>query len=356
MPFGDASVQPASGVRISLNTPSISVDDLQLLERANKIYRALQKEIGKVIIGQETTVRSVLAALFSQGHCLIIGVPGLAKTLLVKTLSQALSWHFKRIQFTPDMMPADIIGMELLQEDPGTGTRSMRFVPGPLFANLILADEINRTPPKTQSALLEAMQEYTVTSMGKQYKLERPFLVFATQNPIEQEGTYPLPEAQLDRFMFSLWMGYPSAAEEEAIVMATTDESVPAASPCCTLEEITSIQRLVRRVPVSRHVVKYAVAIARKTRPDGSDAPEFVRTYVSWGAGPRASQHMILGAKALAVLDGQPSVSAEHIRQVAPLVLRHRVLPNYAAGGDGITAEEIIKKVIALPTEPIYAD
>ncbi|MEX0726374.1 MAG: MoxR family ATPase [Planctomycetaceae bacterium] len=336
-------------------TESLIDSDLQLLDRAHGMYNTLRGEIGKVIIGQDETVRSMLAALFSQGHTLVIGVPGLAKTLLVKTLSQVLSWSFKRIQFTPDMMPADIIGMELLQEDPATGVRSMHFVPGPLFAHIILADEINRTPPKTQSALLEAMQEYNVTSMGKAYALNRPFIVFATQNPIEQEGTYPLPEAQLDRFMFSLWMGYPSADEEENIVAATTDERTTDVQAVCSLEQMTAFQRLVRRIPVSRHVVKYAVALARASRPDTEDSTKFIRDYVSWGAGPRASQHMILGGKALAVLDGQPSVTAEHIRQVAPLVLRHRIMPNYNASGDGIDAAAIIHHILNEPVEPIYA-
>jgi MoxR-like ATPase len=273
--------------RVSAGRPGelrpLAGGDLELLGQAHEAYRKLEREIGRVIIGQEAIVRSIVAAVFSQGHTLIIGVPGLAKTLLVKTVSQVLSWSFKRIQFTPDMMPADIIGMELLQEDPATGARSMRFVPGPLFANLILADEINRTPPKTQSALLEAMQEQTVTSMGKPYRLAQPFIVFATQNPIEQEGTYPLPEAQLDRFMFSLWMGYPSREEEENIVLATTEEAVPTVEPVCSLEQITAFQQLVRRVPVSRHVVTYAVALARSSRPDTPDALPYVRQYVSWG-------------------------------------------------------------------------
>jgi MoxR-like ATPase len=230
----------------------------------------------------------------------------------------------------------------------------MRFVRGPLFANLILAYEINRTPPKTQSALLEAMQEQTVTSMGKAHRLEQPFIVFATQNPIEQEGTYPLPEAQLDRFMFSLWMGYPSREEEENIVMATTEETIPSVGAVCSLEQITAFQHLVRRVPASRHVVKYAVSLARASRPDSPDASPYVKQYVSWGAGPRASQHMILGAKALAVLDGQPTISTKHIRQVAPLVLRHRVLPNYNAAGEGIDATAIIRHILEKVAEPSY--
>jgi MoxR-like ATPase len=330
--------------------------DLALLERAQDGYRRLTQEIGKVIIGQEAIVRPMVAAVFSQGHTLVIGVPGLAKTLLVKTLAQVLDWSFKRIQFTPDMMPADIIGMELLHDDPASGSRSMRFVPGPIFAHVILADEINRTPPKTQSALLEAMQEYTVTSLGKPHRLERPFIVFATQNPIEQEGTYPLPEAQLDRFMFSLWMTYPSAEEEESIVLATTEDKEPAVQPVLSLTDVTAFQHLVRRIPVSRHVVKYAVSLARTTRPDSPEADKYVRDYVAWGAGPRASQHMILGAKALAVLDGRPAVTADHIRQIAPLVLRHRVLPNYNASGEGITSADIVQHILERPSEPVYED
>jgi MoxR-like ATPase len=352
----DALPDRRSGEQKPHEARPLAQGDLQLLAEAHDAYRKLEREIARVIIGQEQIVRSIVAAVFSQGHTLIIGVPGLAKTLLVKTVSQVLSWSFKRIQFTPDMMPADIIGMELLQEDPATGARTMRFVPGPLFANLILADEINRTPPKTQSALLEAMQEQTVTSMGKAYRLEQPFIVFATQNPIEQEGTYPLPEAQLDRFMFSLWMGYPSREEEEHIVLATTEEIVPVVESVCSLERITAFQQLVRRVPVSRHVVKYAVSLARSSRPDTPDALPYVRQYVSWGAGPRASQHMILGAKALAVLDGEPTVSAKHIRQVAPLVLRHRVLPNYNAAGEGVDAAAIVRHILEKTVEPTYAD
>jgi MoxR-like ATPase len=337
-------------------SPPLESQDLELLQQASETFKQLKREIGKVIIGQDEIIRPIISAVLSQGHTLVIGVPGLAKTLLVKTLAQVLDWRFKRIQFTPDMMPADVIGMELLQDDPTTGVRKMRFVPGPLFANIILADEINRTPPKTQSALLEAMQEYTVTSMGTGHVLERPFIVFATQNPIEQEGTYPLPEAQLDRFMFSLWMGYPSRAEEENIVLATTIDSVPDVKQVCTIEQMVAFQHLVRRVPVSRHAVSYAVGLARSTRPDNSDASDFVKKYVSWGAGPRASQHMILGAKALAVLDGKPTVSAEHIREVAALVLRHRVLPNYTASGEGIDSARIITRVIKEFDEPVYLD
>ncbi len=329
--------------------------DLRLLAEAREGYELLRREIGKVIIGQDETVRLVVAAVLSRGHTLIIGVPGLAKTLLVRTLAQVLDWSFRRIQFTPDMMPADIIGIELLQEDPLAGGRHMQFVPGPVFAHIILADEINRTPPKTQAALLEAMQEYTVTSMGKPHRLEEPFIVFATQNPIEQEGTYPLPEAQLDRFMFSLWMGYPSADEEEEIALATTARDHPEVQQVLSLDRIVAFQKLVRRMPVSRHVVKYAVAIARATRPDLDDASDYTRQYVTWGAGPRASQYLLMGAKSLALLDGQPTVTAQYVRQVAPLVLRHRVLPNYHATGEGITSADIVQRVVEQTAEPMYS-
>ena len=337
-----------------MSQQELSEGDVELLEQAAARYQRLSEQIGRVMIGQTETIRALLSGIFADGHTLIIGVPGLAKTLLVKTLAQALDWRFHRIQFTPDMMPADIIGMELLQEDPQTGRRGMQFVPGPIFANIILADEINRTPPKTQSALLEAMQEYQVTSMGKRYELTRPFIVVATQNPIEQEGTYPLPEAQLDRFMFSLWMDYPSVEEEEQIVMATTGEGLATVDAVFDREQLLSFQQLVRRVPASQHVVSYAVALARATRP-GAAASEFVRQYVEWGAGPRAAQHMILAGKALAVLDGQPAVSIAHVRQAAPLVLRHRVLANYQASGEGIGPPRIIEQVLEEISEPQYA-
>ena len=328
--------------------------DVELLRQASEGYGKLKAEIGKVIIGQDEIIRQLLAAIFAQGHVLIIGVPGLAKTLLVKTLSQVLGWSFKRIQFTPDMMPADIIGMELLQEDRATGARTMRFLHGPIFANIILADEINRTPPKTQSALLEAMQEYTITSMGTSYPLEKPFIVVATQNPIEQEGTYPLPEAQLDRFMFSLWVDYPTVEEEEQIVLATTAPQEAAAHEVFSRDQMVAFQELVRRLPVSRHVVSYAVAIARATRPVGNTASDYTKQYVEWGAGPRASQYMVLAGKALAVLDGRPTVAAEHIRQAAHFVLRHRVLPNYNATGEGITAAQMVEKILSEIKEPDY--
>ncbi|MCE9591990.1 MAG: MoxR family ATPase [Planctomycetes bacterium] len=321
-----------------------------MLRQAAEGYQKLTSQIGRVIIGQQDAVQALLAAIFAEGHVLIVGVPGLAKTLLVKTLAGVLGWRFHRIQFTPDMMPADIIGMELLHDDD-RGGRSMRFVPGPVFANIILADEINRTPPKTQSALLEAMQEQTVTSMGRGYPLDRPFVVVATQNPIEQEGTYPLPEAQLDRFMFSLWMDYPSQKEEERIVMSTTAEQTHDLSPVFTKEQMLAFQRLVRRMPVSEHVVSYAVSLARATRPSSSTGPT-AKQFVEWGAGPRAGQHMILAAKAMALMEGKPTVAIEHVRRVAPLVLRHRVLANYQAAGKGLGAAEIVSRICAEVGEP----
>lgn len=328
-------------------------DDVQLLKQAAEGCARLRQEIGKVIVGQDDAIRALLAAIFAEGHVLIVGVPGLAKTLLVKTVSQVLSWKFHRIQFTPDMMPADIIGMELLQTD-ASGQRSMKFVPGPVFANIILADEINRTPPKTQSALLEAMQERTVTSMGRAHSLERPFVVVATQNPIEQEGTYPLPEAQLDRFMFSLWIEYPPVEDEERIVMETTTDRQIDLRPVFTREQLIEFQSLVRRVPVSKHIVSYAVAIARSTRPGGPAASDLAQRYVEWGAGPRAGQQMVLAGKALAVIEGSPAVTAEHIRQAAPLVLRHRILPNYQATGEGVTVVSMVDQILKTISEPQY--
>jgi MoxR-like ATPase len=340
-------------------TEDVADSDVELLAQACEGYARLRAEIAKVIIGQEVVVRDLLAAIFAEGHALIIGVPGLAKTLLVKTLARTLGWSFKRIQFTPDMMPADIIGMELLQEaaglaGAGSGARGWHFMRGPIFANLILADEINRTPPKTQAALLEAMQEYTVTSMGHAHRLDKPFIVVATQNPIEQEGTYPLPEAQLDRFMFSLWIDYPSRHEEEQIITATTaprDEQVQAVF---SQQQMAAFQKLVRRVPVSPHIVSYAVSLARATRPGDEGADKYVRHYVEWGAGPRGAQYLVLAGKALAVLDGRPAVTAEHIRQAAGPVLRHRILPNFNATGEGVTAEKIVEHIVRETREPDY--
>ncbi|MEM9417529.1 MAG: MoxR family ATPase [Planctomycetota bacterium] len=344
---------------MSQPTPPLPADDVQLLQQAGEAYARLKTEIGKVIVGQDDIVTALLAAIFAEGHALLVGVPGLAKTLLVKTLAEVLDWDFNRIQFTPDMMPADIIGMELLQEQ-AEGKRGMSFVPGPIFANIILADEINRTPPKTQAALLEAMQERQVTSMGKRHLLAPPFVVVATQNPIEQEGTYPLPEAQLDRFMLSLYLDYPDVEQEEQIVMETTAGLRTAANPMptggfITKDQFIAMQALVRRLPASKHIVSYAVALARATRPNSAAASEVAQQYVEWGAGPRAGQHMVLLGKALALMHGQPAVTSDHIRQAAPHVLRHRILPNFQAAGEGITAGDIVERIVSEISEPSYA-
>lgn len=300
-------------------------------------YDSLKKEIGKVIIGQDEVVRDVIISIFSKGHCLLVGVPGLAKTLLVNTISDALGLSFNRIQFTPDLMPSDIIGSEILGED-----RHFKFVKGPLFSNIILADEINRTPPKTQSALLEAMQEKAVTAAGHRYALQEPFFVLATQNPIEQEGTYPLPEAQLDRFMFSIKVVYPSFEEEVQIVKNTTSDYRAEVENVLSAEDILNIQSLIRRIPVSDNVMEYAVRLAASTRPAEQAAPDMVKKYLSWGAGPRASQNLILGAKTHAALKGKYAPDQEDVRAVAFAILRHRIVKNYKAEAEGISEEQII--------------
>ncbi len=330
-------------------------DNSELLEIAGQRYKDLLQEVHRVIIGQDDVVQNLVSALFARGHCLLIGVPGLAKTLLVKSIAQCLSWDFKRIQFTPDLMPSDILGTEILDSNPGVEQRNLRFVKGPIFANIILADEINRTPPKTQSALLEAMQEYAVTVGGRTLPIEPPFFVVATQNPIEQEGTYPLPEAQLDRFMYALQVGYPSMEEEETIAVNTTSDEPYIPKPVCSRAEILQFQHLVRQIPVSPHVVKYAVSLARATRPDSPEARPIIKKYAQWGAGPRASQYMLLGAKALAVLQGNPTPSANDVRQVAPLILQHRIILNYAAIADDVTSADLVKDVLQGVREPAYA-
>ncbi|MEM9790056.1 MAG: MoxR family ATPase [Planctomycetota bacterium] len=330
---------------------SSGIDDAGLLDEAAAAAGAMTEQIGRVVIGQQTTVRALLAAIFAEGHTLIVGVPGLAKTLLVRTLAEVLGWSFRRVQFTPDMMPADIIGMELLDEDEH-GHRAMRFVPGPVFGNLILADEINRTPPKTQAALLEAMQERQVTSMGTRHVLDPPFVVVATQNPIEQEGTYPLPEAQLDRFMLSLWVDYPEVDEEVDIVSATTAPRDTSVDQVATKETMLAYQQLVKRLPVSEHVVRYAVDLARATRPGRDDASETAGRYVEWGAGPRGGQMMVLMAKALAVMDGRPTASCADVKEAAEWVLRHRVLPNYEAAGEGLDALAVVRRIVDEVKEP----
>jgi MoxR-like ATPase len=303
-------------------------------------------EIRKVIIGQDRVVEEVLIALFARGHCLLVGVPGLAKTLLISTLAEILDLEFNRIQFTPDLMPSDITGTDILQEDPSTGRRQFQFLKGPIFTNILLADEINRTPPKTQAALLQSMQEYKVTAGGTTFPLDLPFFVLATQNPIEQEGTYPLPEAQLDRFMLNIEIGYPDFDDEVQIVLQTTSNEKPAPRKVMEGAAILRYQELVRRVPVSPFVVSYAVALSQSSRPQNDDAPQFVRDYVEWGAGPRASQYLILGAKARTILQGRYAVSIEDIQALAPSVLRHRVVPNYKAQGEGLSSVDIIKRLL----------
>jgi len=319
--------------------------DVALLEELKTARQAVLTELRKVIVGQDDVVEQLLTVLFANGHCLLVGVPGLAKTLLVSTLATILDLKFSRIQFTPDLMPSDITGTEILEDEAATGRRAFKFIHGPIFANIVLADEINRTPPKTQAALLQAMQEYRVTAGGTTYPLSLPFFVLATQNPIEFEGTYPLPEAQLDRFMFHISVGYPSAAEEELIVTNTTSAYEAEPKTVLSTERILELQRLVRRIPVSEHVVRFAVRLARATRPDDGAAP-FIRDWVSWGAGPRAAQYLVLGAKARAALSGRPTPSADDVKAVAPAVLRHRIIPNFTAEADGISSLDIIAKLL----------
>ncbi|WP_396167266.1 AAA family ATPase [Flavobacterium sp.] len=301
----------------------------------------LKKEISKIIIGQDAVVDQVLLSIFSGGHALLVGVPGLAKTLMVNTISQALGLGFKRIQFTPDLMPSDILGSEILDEN-----RQFKFIKGPIFSNIILADEINRTPPKTQAALLEAMQERSVTIAGQNYKLDLPYFVLATQNPIEQEGTYPLPEAQLDRFMFAIKLDYPSFSEEVEVVKSTTSDAKQTINPLFTAEEIIDFQHLIRRIPVADNVIEYAVTLVSKTRPDNALSNEFVKNYLDWGAGPRASQNLILAAKANAAFSGKFSPDIEDVKAVAVGILRHRIIKNYKADAEGITEEMIIDKLL----------
>lgn len=326
-----------------------SKEDLLAVEKLREARDRIKKEIRKVIIGQDQVIDELLIALLSNGHCLLIGVPGLAKTLLISTISMVLDLKFSRIQFTPDLMPSDITGTEIIQENITTGERTFKFMHGPVFANIILADEINRTPPKTQSALLQAMQEHEVTAGGQTYKLTEPFFVLATQNPIEQEGTYPLPEAQLDRFMFNIYINYPSTEEENLIVKTTTSAYFWDLEKVMGAEEIVRLQKLVRKVPVSDHVIDYAVKLARHTRPHSNDnykPLEYINNWVSWGAGPRASQYMVLGAKTRAVLDGRYTPSCEDVRAVALPVLRHRIVTSFNAEADGVGTLEIIQKLL----------
>lgn len=316
-------------------------NDVEAVDTLLQSYEKLNTEIRKVIFGQEQVVKEVLISIFSQGHCLLVGVPGLAKTLLVNTIAQTLGLKYKRIQFTPDLMPSDIIGTEILDED-----RHFKFIKGPLFANIILADEINRTPPKTQAALLEAMQEKSITAAGTHYKLEEPFFVLATQNPIEQEGTYPLPEAQLDRFMFNVWLDYPAYKDELTIVQNTTTNREVKLETVITGKEILFYQNLIRRIPINDNVLEYAVKLAVKTRPNTEMAPEIVNKYLQWGAGPRASQYLVIGAKTHAVLNGKYSPDIEDVQAVAKPILRHRIVKNYKAEAEGVTVENIIEELL----------
>jgi MoxR-like ATPase len=324
----------------------LAAEELAAVEKLQQGYHSLRSELGKVIVGQEAVIEELLIALFCRGHALLVGVPGLAKTLMISTLSRTLGLSFNRIQFTPDLMPSDITGTEVIEEDKTTGGRSMRFVRGPVFANVILADEINRTPPKTQAALLEAMQENQVTAGGRQHRLPQPFFVLATQNPIEQEGTYPLPEAQLDRFMFNINVGYPTEEEEFQIVRLTTQSRRIELAHVLTGEEILALQEIVRKVPVADHVIRYALQFSRLTRRHEGNCPDFVNDYVAWGAGPRASQYLILAGKARALLKGRYHVSTEDIRQVALPVLRHRIVTNFNAEAEGIKSDAIVKKLM----------
>jgi MoxR-like ATPase len=323
-----------------------TTNDVEQLARLASAVSELRRQVAQRIVGQEQVVDGVLTALLAGGHSLLIGVPGLAKTLLVSTIAEALELSFNRVQFTPDLMPGDITGTELVEEDPASGHRAFRFVPGPVFANVLLADEINRTPPKTQAALLQAMQEHQVTAAGKTYALPDPFFVLATQNPIEQEGTYPLPEAQLDRFMLELRVGYPSKEEEESVVERTTGSRAAVIRPVLDAVTLRGMQQLVRRIPVSKGLVRAAVSLARMTRPQDVEAPGFIREYVEWGAGPRASQYLVLGAKARAAMDGRPMADLDDVKSVAAAVLRHRVVTNFSAEAADRKSEDIVAELV----------
>ncbi len=322
-----------------------SISDVELVRVLNQKYAELKNEISKVIVGQDKIIEQILISILAKGHCLLVGVPGLAKTLIVKTLSEVLDLNFSRIQFTPDLMPSDITGTEILDNDRD-GKKVFKFIKGPIFGNIILADEINRTPPKTQSALLESMQEHRVTAAGTTYKLEEPFFVLATQNPIEQEGTYPLPEAQLDRFMFNLWLDYPTFEEELDIIKRTTSMYLPELKIIFSKEDIIQFQDLVRKVPVSDEVVNYAVTLVTRTRPVNPGSPKIIKDYISWGAGPRASQYLVMGAKTICILEGRYSPNIDDIRKVAEPVLRHRLITNFNSEADGMSVINIINALL----------
>lgn len=322
------------------------MDDLDRVAQLKEAHDKLVEEVGKIIIGQRQVIDELLISMLSRGHCLLVGVPGLAKTLLISTLARVLKLKFNRIQFTPDLMPSDITGTEVIEEDMSTGKKGFKFIRGPVFSNIVLADEINRTPPKTQAALLQAMQEHEVSVSGETYKLEEPFFVLATQNPIEQEGTYPLPEAQLDRFMFNLWVDYPEEDEEKQIVKSTTSAYQADLKVVLTAKEIVDLQDLVRRVPVADNVVDYAVKIVRNTRPNFEKSPDFIKDWISWGAGPRASQYLILGAKTRAILMGRKTPDIDDVKQVTKPVLRHRLVTNFSAEAEGINSVKIIDMLL----------
>ena len=336
----------------STHTP----EELKVIEQLGQARTLILKEVHKVIVGQDEVIEELLLAMFSRGHVLMVGVPGLAKTLLISTIANVMKLKFSRIQFTPDLMPADITGTDVIEENRTTGERGFRFIKGPVFSNIILADEINRTPPKTQSALLQAMQEYHVTAGGNTFELELPFFVLATQNPIEQEGTYPLPEAQLDRFMFMINVGYPTRDDERTIVRSTTADAAYDLRFILGGKDILNIQKIVRRVPVSEHVIDYAVNLARCTRPHTTEAPQFINEWLTWGAGPRAAQYLILGAKARAIFQGRLNVTCEDVRKVARPVLRHRLFTNFNADAEGISAENVIERLLKTVPEPMPED
>ena len=340
-----AAIDPAAIDPAAID-PAASDDDIRAIKDLNAAYNTMKDQLSQVIVGQSDVIEQVLISLFCRGHVLLVGVPGLAKTLLISTVARALHLSFKRIQFTPDLMPSDITGTDVLEEDRTTGKRVFRFVHGPLFSNMVLADEINRTPPKTQAALLEAMQEHMVTIGEETYKLEEPFFVMATQNPIEQEGTYPLPEAQLDRFMFNVLVDYPSAEEESSIIKRVTGTYVSDVRPALSGEDIVRLQRIVRRVPAADHVVDYARDLARNSRPNGVDVPGFIKEMVAWGAGPRAGIYLILAAKARAILHGRYHATTEDVRNVALPVMRHRVMTTFNAEAAGVTSDDVVKMLI----------
>jgi MoxR-like ATPase len=321
-------------------------NDLQAAQELSDAYRRIVEQLGRVIVGQQQVIEELLTAMFARGHCLLVGVPGLAKTLLIRTLAESLDLEFRRIQFTPDLMPSDITGTEMIQENRQSGVRELRFLKGPIFGNVILADEINRTPPKTQAALLEAMQEYQITAGGARHQLAQPFFVLATQNPIEHEGTYPLPEAQLDRFMFNTFVDYPEEEEEFDIVRRTTADITATVTPILSGQKILELQKIVRRVPAAEHVIRYAMKLVRMTRPHKDAAPQFVRDYVNWGAGPRASQYLILGAKSRAVLQGRFHAGIDDVRAVALPVLRHRIVTNFNAEAEGMRPDDIVRRLM----------